>query len=153
MEDFMHRHSIWSRYGFAWVTGALFLITLTGHWIFGWFAYVSEQSAHGQPIEVAGYIVQMMRDTLENWQSEFLQLVWQVAGLAILLHVGSPQSKEGDDRMEAKIDAILIAIQGKKGEAVLEEIDREYEGRHTDARFVRLLEEGKVRSAHEVGKS
>jgi hypothetical protein len=25
----------------------------------------------------------------------------------------------------------------------LEEIDREYEGRHTDARFVRLLEKGK----------
>jgi hypothetical protein len=37
----------------------------------------------------------MMRDTLENWQSEFLQLIWQVAGLAILLHVGSPQSKRG----------------------------------------------------------
>ena len=29
---------IWSRYGFAWVTGALFVITLTGHWVFGWFA-------------------------------------------------------------------------------------------------------------------
>lgn len=28
----------------------------------------------------------MMRDTFENWQSEFLQLLWQVAGLAILLH-------------------------------------------------------------------
>ena len=35
----MKRLSIWKRYGFAWVTGALFIITLTGHWIFGWFAY------------------------------------------------------------------------------------------------------------------
>jgi hypothetical protein len=85
----------------------------------------------------------MMRDTLENWQSEFLQLVWQVAGLAILLHLGSPQSKEGDDRMEAKIDAILLAVDPKKGDAVLEEIDKEYEGRHTDRRFVRLLEKGR----------
>ena len=25
---------VW-RYGFAWVTGALFFITLSGHWIFG----------------------------------------------------------------------------------------------------------------------
>lgn len=42
----MHRHSIWTRYGFAWVTGALFVVTLTGHWIFGWFTYVNEQRAH-----------------------------------------------------------------------------------------------------------
>jgi hypothetical protein len=141
----MFRHNFWSRYGFAWVTLALFLITLSGHWIFGWLAYVREQEAHGQAIEVAGYTIQMMRGTLENWQSEFLQLLWQVAGLAILLHVGSPQSKEGDDRMEAKIDAILLAVEPKKGDLLLEEIDREYEGRHTDARFVRLLEQGKGR--------
>jgi hypothetical protein len=136
----MHRHSIWSRYGFAWVTAALFVITLTGHWLFGWYAYVSEQKSHQQPIEVGEYSVQMMRDTLENWQSEFLQLLWQVAGLALLLHVGSPQSKEGDDRMEAKIDAILLAVEPKKGEKLMDEIDREYEGRHTDSRFVKRLE-------------
>jgi hypothetical protein len=119
----MHRHSIWSRYGFAWVTGAVFLITLSGHWIFGWFAYVSEQQAHQQMVSAADYTIQMMRDTLENWQSEFLQLLWQVAGLAILLHVGSPQSKEGDDRMEAKIDAILLAVDPKKAERLIDEID------------------------------
>jgi hypothetical protein len=89
----------------------------------------------------------MLRDTLENRQSEFLQLLWQVAGLAILLHVGSPQSKEGDDRIEAKIDAILIAVDSKKGGAILDEIDREYEGRHTDARFVRLLEKEKGKAS------
>ncbi len=136
----MTRHSIWKRYGFAWVTGALFVITLSGHWIFGWFAYVNEQQAHQQPIEIGDYAIQMMRDTLENWQSEFLQLIWQVAGLAILLHVGSPQSKEGDDRMEAKIDAILLAVEPKKADELLKRIDGEYEGRNTDARFVRELE-------------
>ena len=135
----MTRHSIWTRYGFAWVTGALFALTLSGHWIFGWFAYVNEQHALQQPIEIGSYTIQMMRDTLENWQSEFLQLIWQVAGLALLLHVGSPQSKEGDDRMEAKIDAILLAVDPKKADDLLEKIDQEYEGRHTDTRFVRLL--------------
>jgi hypothetical protein len=150
----MFKHNVWSRYGFAWVTLALFLITLSGHWIFGWFAYVREQDAHGQAIEFAGYAIQMMRGTLENWQSEFLQLLWQVAGLAILLHVGSPQSKEGDDRMEAKIDAILLAVEPKKGDRLLEEIDREYQGRHTDARFVRLLQEGKSQQeAHAKAKN
>jgi hypothetical protein len=62
-----------------------------------------------------------------------------------LLHVGSPQSKEGDDRMEAKIDAILLAVDPKKGEKIMDEIDKEYEGRHTDARFVKSLERAEGR--------
>jgi hypothetical protein len=132
--------SIWKRYGYFWITLALFLISLTGHWIFAWFAYLQEQLAHQQPIQVSEYVTQTMRDTLENWQSEFLQLIWQVAGLAFLLHVGSPQSKEGDDRMEAKIDAILLAVQPRKAHHVLEEIDTAYEGRHTDTVFVERLE-------------
>jgi hypothetical protein len=139
-------HSIWKRYGFAWVTGGFFLISLVGHWVFGWFAFVNEQRAHQQPIQVSEYVVEMTRDTLENWQSEFLQLLWQVGGLAILLHVGSPQSKEGDDRVEAKIDYILQTLDPARGDAVLREIDEEYAGRHTDARFVRLLREEKTRA-------
>jgi hypothetical protein len=142
----MERRSIWKRYGFAWITGALFVITLTGHWIFGWFAYLNEQQALQQPIDISGYTVEMMRDTLENWQSEFLQLLWQVAGLAVLLHVGSPQSKEGDDRMEAKIDAILLAVDPRKGDDLIKEIDDEYAGRHTDHRFVRKLRQSAVRT-------
>jgi hypothetical protein len=147
MDTSVANRSIWTRYGFLWVTLALFLITFSGHWIFGWFAYVREQQDHGQPIEIANYNVQMLRDMFENWQSEFLQLLWQVGGLALLLHVGSPQSKEGDDRMEAKIDAILLAVDPIKGNRILDEIDEEYKGRHTDARFVRLLEQGEKRAA------
>ena len=43
------------------------------------------------------------RDIMENWQSaiRILTDIWQVAaaGLSILWYVGSPQSKEGDERM------------------------------------------------------
>ena len=42
--------------------------------------------------------------------------------------------------MEAKIDAILLAVEPKKGEILLEEIDEAYDGRHTDTRFVEQLE-------------
>jgi hypothetical protein len=129
--------TIWSRYGFAWVTGGFFLISLAGHWLFGWFAYVQEQQSHQESIVFSGYVIEMMRDTLENWQSEFLQLLWQVGGLAILLHVGSPQSKEGDDRLEAKIDAILRAVDHHGADQLIDEIDRDYAGRHTDHRYVR----------------
>jgi hypothetical protein len=35
----------------------------------------------------------------------------------------------------------------------LDEIDQEYEGRHTDTRFVRLLEQGNSRqSAHTIAR-
>lgn len=103
--------SAWKRYGYTWVTLALFLVALAGHWFFGWTTYVQEQASHGQPAEVGGWLNIMLRDTLENWQSEFLQLVWQVAGLSFLLHVGSPASKDGSDRLEAKVDAILRRLE------------------------------------------
>jgi hypothetical protein len=70
---------------YGWVTLGFFLISLLGHWLFGWFAYVDQQQAHQQPVEISQYAIEMTRDTLENWQSEFLQLLWQVGGLALLL--------------------------------------------------------------------
>ena len=137
------RGSIWRRYGFAWVTAGFFLVSLAGHWVFGWFAYANEQLASGRPVEISGYLVEMARDTLENWQSEFLQLLWQVGGMAFLLYVGSPQSKEGDDRIEAKIDAILAAVEPEKAQEILDGIDAEYEGRHTDPRWTRMAAKGR----------
>jgi hypothetical protein len=108
---------------------AFFLLSLAGHWIFGWFAYVDEQRAHTQPVEVSGYVVETARDTLENWQSEFLQLLWQVGGLAVLLYVGSPQSKEEDDRLEEKLDAILRKLDPEGAKGIIAELDRKYPGR------------------------
>lgn len=131
--------ALWYRYSFAWVTLGFFLITLIGHWLFGWFAYLGEQQAQGRPPDGGEFVIQMLRDTLENWQSELLQLIWQVMGLALLLHVGSPQSKEGDDRVEAKIDAILRAVD-RDAEAKIQRIDTDYMGRETDEQFMKSQE-------------
>ncbi len=120
-----HGISLWQAYAYAWITLSLFLFSLAGHWLFGWFAYVDEQTAHGQPIVVGGYTIQMLRDTLENWQSEFLQLLWQVGGLAFFLYLGSPQSREGDERKEAKLDAILRQL-GPDGARIIAELDQQY---------------------------
>ena len=115
-----------SKYGYLWITLLFFIVSIVGHWIFAWFAYVDEQTLHGGPIELSSYFVEVMRDTLENWQSEFLQLMWQVAGLAYLLYIGSPQSKEGDDRKEEKLDAILEAVNPNKSHAIITTLDRKY---------------------------
>src|SRR5688572_19020222 len=114
-----------SKYGYLWITLAFFLISLVGQWLFGWFAYVNEQAEHNAPVEISDYVFRMSRDTLENWQSEFLQLMWQVAGLAVLLYVGSPQSREGDERKEAKLDAILEAVD-KNGKKTIASLDRKF---------------------------
>jgi hypothetical protein len=85
-----------------------------------------EQRAHSQPVEVSEYVVQMTRDTLENWQSEFLQVLWQVAGLSLLLYVGSPQSKEGSERVEAKIDELLRCVEPKEADKLIAKLDRDF---------------------------
>lgn len=128
----MSKHSLWRAYSYAWITLGLFVFSLVGHWLFGWYAFVEEQSAHGQAAEFSPYVVEMLRDTFENWQSEFLQLLWQVGGLAFFLFLGSPQSKEGSDRMEAKIDVILRKVDPADGDGVIQDLDERYAGRHTD---------------------
>ncbi len=124
--------SLFRRYSYAWITLAFFGISILGHWYFGWKAFVDEQRAHNQPIEASQFWNEIGRDTFENWQSEFLQLLWQVGGLAYFLYLGSPQSKEGDDRIEAKLDAILRLVDPRHGDATIDVIDRHYTGRHTD---------------------
>ena len=121
----MGRYSLGRAYSYAWVTLGLFAFSIVGHWIFGWYAFVDEQREHAQAVQFSSYFVEMMRDTLENWQSEFLQLLWQVGGLALFLFVGSPQSKEGSDRLEAKVDAILRRV-GDDGEGVIRTLDERY---------------------------
>lgn len=117
------------RYAYAWITLAFFAGSFGLHWLFGWFAFVDEAREHGQAVEFTPWLVQMGRDTFENWQSEFLQLLWQVVGLAYFLYVGSPSSKENDDRMEAKIDALLELVDRERGLAIVEDIDNHHERR------------------------
>jgi hypothetical protein len=136
--------SVWKNYGFAWVTAGFFLLSLSEHFVAGWFAYTAEQQAHHEAPALGGYLIVFARDTLENWQSEFLQLIWQVSGLAMLLHVGSPQSKEGHDRMEAKLDAILRRLEPDRAEQIIDDIDRAYAGRHTDPLWLRQEERGEA---------
>jgi hypothetical protein len=125
--------SVFRKYAYAWITLTFFLVSLFLHWYFGWQAYVDEAREHGSAPEVNAYLVEMGRDTFENWQSEFLQLLWQVVGLAYFLYIGSPSSKENDDRLEAKIDALLRINAGDRAEELIRKLDYEYSRDHGHA--------------------
>jgi hypothetical protein len=112
-------------YAYAWLTLGFFVGSLILHWWFGWRAFVDEAAEHAQSPEFSSYAVQMLRDTFENWQSEFLQLLWQVVGLAYFLYLGSPASHESGDRLEAKVDA-LLHFQGDRGREIVVQLDSHF---------------------------
>ncbi len=114
------------KYGFVWITVGFFLVSLGGHWLFGWFAYSDQQVALNAQATLHGYAVGMLRDTFENWQSDFLQLLWQIAGLSALLYIGSPQSRDSDSRREAKLDAILRKLDPQEAEATINSLKQKY---------------------------
>jgi hypothetical protein len=120
------------RYAYAWLTLGFFLVSFGLHWYFGWRSFVDEAKAHHEMPELGQYLNQMGRDTFENWQSEFLQLLWQVVGLAYFLYLGSPSSKENDDRLEAKVDELLKSQPG--GKKKLAQIDEKYLRTHGHAK-------------------
>lgn len=73
---------------------------------------------HNQPVEIFNYFNMTFRDTIENWESEFLQLIWQVAGHSFLWYISSPQSKEGDERKEEKMDLIIKMLDPKNAKII-----------------------------------
>lgn len=116
---------LWKK-SYLWITLFFFIGSLTLHWVFGWQAYRQEELDKGKLPEVSIYVVEMTRDTMENWQSEFLQLLWQVGGLAFFLWVGSPSSKEGDERKEEKLDHLLKKIDPEGYESLMKRLEEKY---------------------------
>ena len=67
-----------------------------------------------------------LRDTFENWQCEFLQLIWKVAGLTYLWYIGSPQSKEEEERNQEMLQWIMKRLEPSKAEEFIKEMDKKY---------------------------
>ncbi|WP_164701529.1 DUF6766 family protein [Modestobacter sp. KNN46-3] len=111
-------------YSFGIVTGLLFLLSWLGQFIFQVAEVRNDALEHGTTFSWSEFWPQFFSATFENWQSEFLQLVWQAAGLSLFFFWGSSQSKEGDERVEAKIDRLLTEHGIDPGEFEYREEDR-----------------------------
>ena len=100
------RLRLWKNFGLSLTFCALFFITWIAHGIAQWQHYTDEQRDHNEPVEVADFLSNFSMSTLENWQSEFLQLFSFTILAAVFIHKGSAESKDSNDRMEAAIKRI-----------------------------------------------
>jgi hypothetical protein len=98
--------SVWREFGLGLILMILFLATWIGHGIAQWQMYTDEQQTHGESTEVGNFVAEFMQATLENWQSEFLQLFSFVTLAALYIHKGSAESKDSDEKMEASLRRI-----------------------------------------------
>jgi NTP pyrophosphatase (non-canonical NTP hydrolase) len=113
-----------------WGAIYILIILFLGSWLGQFLTQLSVEKAdaveHGQSFEWPAFLHQFLASTFENWQSEFLQLLWQVVGLTWLLYVGSPQSKESEDKTEAILEEILRKVDPKGAAATISKLDQKY---------------------------
>jgi hypothetical protein len=97
---------IWREFGLGLTLMILFFATWIAHGIAQWQSFTDEERAHGETPEVGDFVSDFGKSTLENWQSEFLQLFSFVTLAALFIHKGSAESKDSDEKMEASLRRI-----------------------------------------------
>ena len=111
---------LWRNYSLSITLAVLFLLSWLGQLVTQWFNWANEQQEHGQALEVGQFLWQFWTSTLENWQSEFLQLLTFVVLTSFLIHRESPESRDSDDQMQQSLDRIekrLKALEGEGGKS------------------------------------
>jgi hypothetical protein len=93
-----------------WGAVYLLLILFIGSWLGQFFTQMAEftstQQQHGQPFQWGEYLHEFGASTFENWQSEWLQLIFQAILLLGAKHWLFRVDAEDLERIEAKVDDI-----------------------------------------------
>jgi Uncharacterized protein conserved in bacteria (DUF2188) len=97
---------LWKNFGLSLGFCALFFASWGAQGIAEWQEYTDSQKEHKEPVEVGDFTTQFARSTLENWQSEFLQLFSFTVMAAVLIHKGSAESRDSDDRISMALKRI-----------------------------------------------
>jgi cell division protein FtsB len=92
----------------------LFLLVWFGHGLAQWQEYRSQQEEHGRPAEIAGFVDNFAQATLENWQSEYLQVFAFVVLAGLYIHRGSAESKDGEEEIKAMLRRIERKLDEKE---------------------------------------
>jgi hypothetical protein len=97
---------IWPNFALSITFCIMFFLSWITQAFAQWGVYRSEELEHGSAPHLGGFFVNFAQATLENWQSEFLQLFSFVVLAAVLIHRGSAESRDGEDRMEEQLKQI-----------------------------------------------
>ena len=97
---------LWRNYSLSITLATLFLLSWIGQLVTQWYNWANEQVEHGQPPVVGDFMWQFWTSTLENWQSEFLQLLTFVVLTTYLIHRNSHESRDSDDEMQQSLNRI-----------------------------------------------
>jgi hypothetical protein len=100
------RMRLWKNFGLSLGFCILFFVSWAAHGVAEWQTFTDEQREHGQKPEVGDFVAQFSRATLENWQSEFLQLFSFTVMASVLIHKGSAESRDSDDGIQAALKRI-----------------------------------------------
>ena len=99
------------RWGAVYVLALLFL----GSWIGQFFAQLAEfrdeAKSHGETFMWADFWPAFLSATFENWQSEWLQLVFQAILLLGAKHLIFKVDAEDMERLEAKVDKVQKTLE------------------------------------------
>ena len=94
---------LWKNFGLSMGFCVLFALSWIGQAATQWQEYTDEQRSHNEPVALGDFTAAFSQSTLENWQSEFLQLFSFTVMTALLIHKGSAESRDSDDRIEAAL--------------------------------------------------
>jgi hypothetical protein len=116
--------SLWRNYSLSIILGCLFLAAWTAQTWAGWYKFAAEQASHGESAQwfgPSGYVWEWTAATMENWQSEFLQLFTFVVLTAYFIHRGSHESKDSDEeqmamlqRIEKRLESIEAGVRAQR---------------------------------------
>ena len=117
--------NLWRNYSLSIVLGCLFITAWIAQTWAGWHKFMGERSSNGEPAQwfgPSGYIWEWTAATMENWQSEFLQLLSFVILTAYFIHRGSHESKDSDEeqmamlkRIDSRLDALEQEVRSREG--------------------------------------
>ncbi len=110
---------LFKNYGLSLILGVLFLTSWIGQGITQWMEYSQQQSDHLLEANFSDFLPFFLSSTLENWQSEFLQLLTFVVLTSFLIHKGSHESKDSDEEMKALLEKIDRKLTTKSGKGLV----------------------------------
>ena len=97
---------LWKNFGLSLGFCLLFFISWAAQGVTEWQRFTDEQRSHGEKPELGDFATEFSQSTLENWQSEFLQLFSFTVMASVLIHRGSAESRDSDDLIQASLKRI-----------------------------------------------